>query len=98
MIQEALLPLDTEFSALRILLYFSIYLIQTMNVVDIVVLVGLLVAVSVFGLFTALRGTKQTSAAQILHGSKFVLLFILIKDMKSALHMFQQNSGWKIRQ
>ncbi|OZC10776.1 hypothetical protein X798_02199 [Onchocerca flexuosa] len=40
-----------------------------MDIVDIVVLIGLLVAISFFGLFTALSGTKQTSAAQILHGS-----------------------------
>lgn len=48
-----------------------------MDIVDIVVLIGLLVAISFFGLFTALRGAKQTSAAQILHGSKFVFLAYL---------------------
>ncbi|CAG9536969.1 unnamed protein product [Cercopithifilaria johnstoni] len=45
-----------------------------MNAVDVVVLVGLLVAVSFFGLFTTLRGAKQTSAAQILHGSNVSVL------------------------
>uniref|UniRef100_A0A2K6W6K4 Sodium:solute symporter family protein n=1 Tax=Onchocerca volvulus TaxID=6282 RepID=A0A2K6W6K4_ONCVO len=40
-----------------------------MDIVDIIVLLGLLAAISFFGLFTALRGAKQTSAAQILHGS-----------------------------
>ncbi|EJW74198.1 hypothetical protein WUBG_14895 [Wuchereria bancrofti] len=49
-------------------------LIDIMDSVDVVVLIGLVVAISFFGLFTALRGVKQTSAAQILHGSKFVLL------------------------
>ncbi|VDK64682.1 unnamed protein product [Onchocerca ochengi] len=40
-----------------------------MDIVDIIVLLGLLAAISFFGVFTALRGAKQTSAAQILHGS-----------------------------
>ncbi|KAL3981401.1 transporter solute:sodium symporter (SSS) family protein [Acanthocheilonema viteae] len=45
-----------------------------MDAVDIIVLTTLLVAISCFGLFTALRGAKQTSAAQILHGSNISVL------------------------
>ncbi|EJW81866.1 Sodium:solute symporter family protein [Wuchereria bancrofti] len=45
-----------------------------MDSVDVVVLIGLVVAISFFGLFTALRGVKQTSAAQILHGSNVSVL------------------------
>ncbi|KAM3727130.1 Sodium-coupled monocarboxylate transporter [Dirofilaria immitis] len=45
-----------------------------MDIVDTVVLIILLVVISFFGLFTALRGTKQTSAAQILHGSNVSIL------------------------
>ncbi|VDK77554.1 unnamed protein product [Litomosoides sigmodontis] len=45
-----------------------------MDVVDTIVLIALLVAISFFGLFTALRGAKQTSAAQILHGSNVSVL------------------------
>ncbi|MCP9266494.1 Guanine nucleotide-binding protein G(I), alpha subunit [Dirofilaria immitis] len=47
---------------------------SSMDIVDTVVLIILLVVISFFGLFTALRGTKQTSAAQILHGSNVSIL------------------------
>ncbi|VDN30858.1 unnamed protein product [Gongylonema pulchrum] len=41
-----------------------------MDAVDVLVLVGLLAAISFFGLYTALRGSKQATTTQVLHGSK----------------------------
>lgn len=43
-----------------------------MDIVDVVVLVVLLASISFFGLYTSLRGSKQTTATQVLHGSKLV--------------------------
>lgn len=41
-----------------------------MELVDFIVLIGLLAAISIYGLYTAMRRPKKSSANEILHGSK----------------------------